>query len=128
MRLLAARADPDAPSPRDQSELIVALGSHLDRFVAALFDIEQETETLNRATLALDPIHSCKRLFVQRQAVRKYPDPAGFDGPALRAALEARFAETPHRAFLCPARQPLGKIRRTPPPWTWQCAMPPGPR
>ncbi len=27
---------------------------------------------------------------MQRQAVKKYPDPSGFDGPALRAALEAR--------------------------------------
>ncbi|HEY6433192.1 MAG TPA: FAD-dependent oxidoreductase [Acetobacteraceae bacterium] len=94
VKLLAARADPDAPSARDLSELIVALGPHLDRFVAALFDIEQETDALNRATLALDPIHSCKRLFVQRQAVRKYPDPTGFDGPALRAALEDRFGES----------------------------------
>jgi hypothetical protein len=31
-----------------------------------------------------------KRLFVQRQAVKKYADPSGFDGAALRAALEAR--------------------------------------
>jgi NADPH-dependent glutamate synthase beta subunit-like oxidoreductase/NAD(P)H-flavin reductase len=93
LRLLAARADPDALSPRDLSELIVALGPHLDRFIAALFAIEPETEALTRSTLALDPIHTCKRLFVQRQAVRKYPDPAGFDGPALRAALEARFHE-----------------------------------
>ena len=51
-------------------------------------------------TLALDPIHACKRLFVQRQAVKKYPDPAGFDGPALRAALEARIgAPLTEKAF-----------------------------
>ncbi len=31
---------------------------------------------------------------MQRQAVKRYPDPSGFDGPALRAALEARFGET----------------------------------
>ncbi len=46
--------------------------------------------TWRARTHALDPVHACKRLFVQRQAVKKYPDPAGFDGPALRAALEAR--------------------------------------
>ena len=40
---------------------------------------------LARDTHALDPIHACKRLFVQRQAVKKYPDPSGFDGAALRA-------------------------------------------
>ena len=84
----------------DESELVVALAPHLDAFVAALFGIEAETLALARETHALDPIHACKRLFVQRQAVKKYPDPSGFDGPALRAALEARFGEAlTERAF-----------------------------
>jgi NADPH-dependent glutamate synthase beta subunit-like oxidoreductase/NAD(P)H-flavin reductase len=89
-RLLAARAAPDGLSGRDESDLVVALGPHLDAFVAALFGIEAETGALAQETLALDPIHACKRLFVQRQAVKKYPDPSGFDAAALRAALEAR--------------------------------------
>ena len=93
------------PAPRrtrlprkDESELVVALGPHLDGFVAALFGIEAETLALARETAALDPIHACKRLFVQRQAVKKYPDPSGFDGAALRAALEARLGERADRA------------------------------
>ncbi len=90
-RLLAARAAPEALSVKEEAELVVALGPFLDQFVAALFGIQAETEALTRQTLALDPVHSCKRLFVQRQAVKKYPDPAGFDGPALRASLEALF-------------------------------------
>ncbi|HYZ25077.1 MAG TPA: FAD-dependent oxidoreductase [Rhodopila sp.] len=89
-RLLAARAAPDRLAGRDESDLVVALGPHLDGFLADLFGIGAETKTLAQQTLALDPVHSCKRLFVQRQAVKKYPDPAGFDGPALRARLEAR--------------------------------------
>src|SRR6185312_16418855 len=81
-----------------ESDLVVALGPHLDGFVAALFGIEAETLALARETHALDPIHACKRLFVQRQAVKKYPDPAGFDGAALGAVIggaltEAAFAE-----------------------------------
>src|SRR5690349_14718470 len=88
-RLMAARAAPDAVAVKDESELVVALGPHLDGFVAALFGIEAETLALARETHALDPIHACKRLFVQRQAVKKYPDPAAFDGSALRAAIEA---------------------------------------
>ncbi|MDQ2803075.1 MAG: pyridine nucleotide-disulfide oxidoreductase, partial [Pseudomonadota bacterium] len=88
-RLLAARAAPETLSVKDEAELVVALGPHLDGFVAALFGITAETDALTRETLALDPIHSCKRLFVQRQAVKKYPDPRDFDGPALRAELEA---------------------------------------
>ncbi len=92
-RLLSARAQPDEVTGKDESELVVALGPHLDTFVAALFGIEAETLALARETHALDPIHACKRLFVQRQAVKKYPDPSGFDGPVLRAALEALFNE-----------------------------------
>jgi NADPH-dependent glutamate synthase beta subunit-like oxidoreductase/NAD(P)H-flavin reductase len=99
-RLLAARAAPDGVATRDESDLVVALGPHLDAFVAALFQIEAETGALARETLALDPIHTCKRLFVQRQAVKKYADPTSFDGPALRAALETRMgAKLTEQAF-----------------------------
>jgi NADPH-dependent glutamate synthase beta subunit-like oxidoreductase/NAD(P)H-flavin reductase len=92
-RLLSARAFPDALTPGDESELVVALGPHVDAFVAALFGIEAEVLALACETHALDPVHACKRLFVQRQAVKRYPDPAGFDGGALRDTLEALFAE-----------------------------------
>jgi NADPH-dependent glutamate synthase beta subunit-like oxidoreductase/NAD(P)H-flavin reductase len=88
-RLMAARAEPDAMAVKDESELVVALGPHLDAFVAALFGIEAETQALANETHAMDPIHACKRLFVQRQAVKKYSDASGFDGGALGAALEA---------------------------------------
>jgi NADPH-dependent glutamate synthase beta subunit-like oxidoreductase/NAD(P)H-flavin reductase len=91
VRLLAARATPDTVPGKDESTLIIDLGSHLDAFVAELFGIGLETAALLEQTLALDPVHACKRLFVQRQAVRKYPDPSDFDGPALRSALEQRF-------------------------------------
>ena len=92
-RLLTARAAPDTLSDKEESDLLVGLGPHLDHFVAALFRIEAETGALARQTTTLDPIHTCKRLFVQRQAVKKYPDPTSFDGPALRAALEERMGE-----------------------------------
>ncbi len=93
-RLLTARATPDPLAAKDESELVVALGPHLDSFVATLFGIEAETLALARETASLDPIYACKRLFVQRQAVKKYPDPSGFDGADLRQALEARMGET----------------------------------
>ncbi len=92
-RLLAARAAPHGLSSREESDLVVALGPHLDEFVAELFGIQSETAELMQQTLELDPIHACKRLFVQRQAVKKYSDPSAFDGAALRAALEARTGE-----------------------------------
>ncbi|HVC62974.1 MAG TPA: FAD-dependent oxidoreductase [Acetobacteraceae bacterium] len=89
-RLLTARAAPESLAATDESQLVVALGPHLENFIAVLFGIEAETLALARETAQLDPIHACKRLFVQRQAVKKYPDPSTFDGPSLCAALEAR--------------------------------------
>jgi NADPH-dependent glutamate synthase beta subunit-like oxidoreductase/NAD(P)H-flavin reductase len=86
-RLLAARADPEATAARTESQLVVALGPLLSGFLGALFGIEAELDGVARRTASLDPIHACKRLFVQRQAVKKYPDPSGFDADALRAQL-----------------------------------------
>ena len=88
-RLLAARAAPDALEPLAESQLIMALGPVLEGFVADLFDLGDALDALLARTRQLDPVHACKRLFVQRQAVKKYADPSGFDGAALRASLEA---------------------------------------
>jgi NADPH-dependent glutamate synthase beta subunit-like oxidoreductase/NAD(P)H-flavin reductase len=87
-RLLTARAAP--PARAEESALVTALGPHLDGFLATLFGIEAETATLAARTHALDPVHACKRLFVQRQAIKKYADAAALDGAALGAALAAR--------------------------------------
>ncbi len=89
-RLLAARADPNSLPDKDASALIIALGPHLDGFVGTLFGIEAELLALAQQTHALDPVHACKRLFVQRQAVKKYRDASDIDGPALRRELETR--------------------------------------
>jgi NADPH-dependent glutamate synthase beta subunit-like oxidoreductase/NAD(P)H-flavin reductase len=86
--LLTARAAPDALETKAESELIIALGPHLEACVATLFGIEAELAEITAETARLDPIHACKRLFVQRQAVKSYPDPSGFDGAQLRADLE----------------------------------------
>ena len=89
-RLLAARAAPDALAAKEESELILALGPHLDAWLGEVFGIAGALDAIAAATAALDPIHVCKRLFVQRQALRKYPDPSGFDDDILRAAIDAR--------------------------------------
>ena len=88
-RLMAARAAPDALDAKAEGELVVTLGPPVETFIAALFGIEAEIAAIHAATAALDPVHACKRLFVQRRAAKKYPDPSGFDGPALRTELEA---------------------------------------
>jgi NADPH-dependent glutamate synthase beta subunit-like oxidoreductase/NAD(P)H-flavin reductase len=91
--LLAARAAPDALETLAESELIIELGPILDGFIAELFAIGDALDAVVAQTKHLDPVHSCKRLFVQRQAVKKYADPSAFDGAALRGELEALMGE-----------------------------------
>ena len=91
--LLAARAAPDTLDAKAESHLITTLGPIVDSFVAELFGIEDALDEVVAQTKHLDPIHACKRLFVQRQAVKKYADPSGFDGAAMRAELERMMGE-----------------------------------
>jgi NADPH-dependent glutamate synthase beta subunit-like oxidoreductase/NAD(P)H-flavin reductase len=88
-RLLAARADPAALDAKAEGELVVAVGPHFERFLVELFGIEAEVDAIAGRTRALEVVHNCKRLFVQRQAVKKYADVSGLDGTALRASLES---------------------------------------
>ncbi len=91
--LLAARAEPGTLAAADESALLIGLGPHLQSFLGKLFDIETELAAIVAATSALDPVHACRRLFVQRRAVKTYPDPRNFDGMALRRQLEALMGE-----------------------------------
>jgi NADPH-dependent glutamate synthase beta subunit-like oxidoreductase/NAD(P)H-flavin reductase len=91
-RLMAARAAPDQVAGKPESDLIVELAPELEDFIAELFRIGPELTALQSRHQALAPLYTVKRLFVQRRAAKKYgPDLAAtFDGPALRAELEAR--------------------------------------
>ena len=93
-RLETARRDPCALSAKAESDLIIDLGPHLDSFVVGLFGIEAEFAALVAKHHALAPLYACKRLFVQRQAMRAHkPDEAaGYNGDARAAELAARFA------------------------------------
>ncbi len=91
--LRAARADPAALAPKAESDLILSLAPHLDAFLAAGFGIGAEVAAANRGHHRLVPLYACKRLFVQRRAVKAFPpaEAAGFDGEALAADLAVRF-------------------------------------
>ncbi|MGH7057274.1 MAG: FAD-dependent oxidoreductase, partial [Acetobacteraceae bacterium] len=91
--LLAARAAPEMITAADESALLIGLGPHLQAFLGEIFGVEDELSAVVEATHELDPLHACRRLFVQRQAVKKYPGAAAFDGPAIRRELEARMGE-----------------------------------
>src|SRR6185369_1159009 len=94
-RLLAARANPDGVAAKDESNLLIDLGAHVEAFVGSLFGIEAELQKLAAQTTTLEPLYSCKRLFVQRRAVKavKPDELASLDSAALGAALEKRMGE-----------------------------------
>lgn len=103
-RLMAARSDPATLSEKTASDLIVELAPLVEEFIAELFGIRAEAASLAADHVALAPLYRCKRLFVQRRAVKAVSadEVEGLDGDALEAALtphlggpltERRFAE-----------------------------------
>ncbi|MGQ0662058.1 MAG: FAD-dependent oxidoreductase [Pseudomonadota bacterium] len=94
-RLLEGRAAPEALSAKDEGDLLIELGPHFEAFLGELFHIEAELRELAARTHALDPIYACKRLFVQRRALKafKVDEAAAFDGAGLAAALERAMGE-----------------------------------
>ncbi|MBX3486574.1 MAG: FAD-dependent oxidoreductase [Candidatus Paracaedibacteraceae bacterium] len=72
------------------SDLLMALAPVFEDFIADLFDIKPDVLKLQQSHHELAPVFSVKRLFVQRQAVRKYPPQAAatFDGDSLRSQLK----------------------------------------
>ena len=91
-RLTGARGVPDALERKDESDLLIALGPHLEDFLAELFGIRDALDVLAGEHHALAPLYTCKRLFVQRRAAKRIkPDQAEtLDGAALETALSGR--------------------------------------
>jgi len=94
-RLEAARANPQALSSMEESELLIAVSPHLDDFIADLFGIREEVSKLSARHHELAPLYSCKRLFVQRKAMNKVTpeEAAAVDGPAVEKQLAELFGE-----------------------------------
>ncbi|HKA46217.1 MAG TPA: hypothetical protein VKF40_29770, partial [Burkholderiales bacterium] len=94
-RSTAARADPAALTVKEESELLLALAPRLETFIARLFGIEVEVQSLTARHHELAPLYTVKRLFVQRKALHKIkPQEAeGIDGVALARELELAFQE-----------------------------------
>ncbi|MDP3671632.1 MAG: FAD-dependent oxidoreductase [Telluria sp.] len=92
-QLQQARLQPDALTPLQESQLLLALGPSLEDFVARLFGIEAQVERLSGRHHVLAPLYAVKRKFVQRNAAKKFTaeQAAAIDGPALRARLSAWF-------------------------------------
>jgi NADPH-dependent glutamate synthase beta subunit-like oxidoreductase/NAD(P)H-flavin reductase len=67
---LRAYRDQDLPA-LELSELLLECGPALEDFVARLFAIEGELDSLRAATLSHDPVFAFKKLFVLRRARRR---------------------------------------------------------
>jgi NADPH-dependent glutamate synthase beta subunit-like oxidoreductase/NAD(P)H-flavin reductase len=95
-QLKAARLAPESFSSKAQSELLIAVAPHLEDFLARLFGIEAQVQSLAARHRELAPLYSCKRLFVQRRAMTKVKpeDAAAIDGVSIESQMEA-FIGTP---------------------------------
>src|SRR5581483_8676414 len=89
-RLDDARANPAALKSKEESELLIAIGPHVEDLIAQLFGIVPEVRTLEASHHELAPLFAVKRQFVQRKAMNAYKAEiaASFDGVALRHDLE----------------------------------------
>lgn len=90
LRLKAARCAPPAEAP-EESDLLLALAPHVEDFLGSLFGIGGEMIALAERIDALAPLYSCKRLFVQRRAMKaiKPEEAETVDGEALAEQLTA---------------------------------------
>ncbi|MDH5489853.1 MAG: pyridine nucleotide-disulfide oxidoreductase, partial [Rhodospirillaceae bacterium] len=84
-RLVDARQNPDGLEAKPEADLLLELCPHVDGFIANLFGIEAAVDELKQSHLMLDPIYACKRLFVQRRALKgkTIEDAMAIDGEAL---------------------------------------------
>src|SRR5256885_3250256 len=89
LQLEAAREHP-GPDSKAESALILEVAPHLDDFLAELFGIEAEFQSLAARHNELAPLYSVKRQFVQRRAANrvKPEEAARLDGPAIEAELK----------------------------------------
>jgi len=84
-RFIKARKNP--PSEKEESELLLALAPLVEAFIGKLFAILPEILELQAAHHRLAPLFTIKRLFVQRYALKKYPEVQSFDGADLTKTL-----------------------------------------
>ncbi len=92
-RFVAARAETGVLDKKEESTLLVELAPYVEDFIARLFGISSEVQALQSRHHGLAALYSCKRLFVQRRAVKAYKaeEAAGFNGLHLQRDLETFF-------------------------------------
>lgn len=71
--MLSLRSNPEEASNTSFSDFLLKIAPILDDFLAELFAIEQEVTKLRYSHKEFNIIYECKRKFVQRIALKKYP-------------------------------------------------------
>ncbi len=71
-RLVTLRKEKSNVAEKEISNFLIDLAPYLEDFLGKLFSIEKEIKDLAQKHNDLANIYSCKRLFVQRQAIKKY--------------------------------------------------------
>ena len=91
--LLAARTAITCQDAKSESALVLDLAPHLEHFVAKLFGIESDVNSLSRRHDSLAPLYEVKRRFVQRHAAAKIKaaEAETIDGVAIEAKLRTLF-------------------------------------
>ena len=92
-RFVAARGLPSAIAAKDESQLLLDVAPYVEDFIATLFGIEKEVKALTSRHQSLTVLYDCKRLFVQRRAIKAYKaeEAATFNGFHLEQELETFF-------------------------------------
>jgi NADPH-dependent glutamate synthase beta subunit-like oxidoreductase/NAD(P)H-flavin reductase len=94
-RLVTARRDPASLDRKAEAELLIDAAPHLEDFIGELFGAGAAVRALQARHEKLAPLHTVKRLFVQRRAVKRVTpeSAAAIDGPAAARELEALLGE-----------------------------------
>jgi NADPH-dependent glutamate synthase beta subunit-like oxidoreductase/NAD(P)H-flavin reductase len=71
--MLSLRSNPEEASNTSYSDFLLKIAPILDDFLAELFAIKQEVTKLRYSHKEFNIIYECKRKFVQRIALKKYP-------------------------------------------------------
>ncbi|MCP4286652.1 MAG: FAD-dependent oxidoreductase [Gammaproteobacteria bacterium] len=93
-RLEAGRRE--KPDAKTESQLLIDAGPHVESFLAELFGISRELESLNNCHRALKPFYQFKRAFIQRTAFKGVTSEAAaqFDGEELTAKIHTLLGHT----------------------------------
>ncbi len=65
------RVSPDLPPP-EESDLLVRIARHLDRFIAVMFGIEDESAAMRREIDDLKVVFEFKKVFIKRRVLKKF--------------------------------------------------------